>query len=384
MKRNAIQDMINWRNSTERKPLILKGARRTGKTWLIKEFGKNFYSNLVYINFEEYADMKSIFEEANEYHVIAAGSLLGTILKNPKSYPVGMVSFLSIAPMSYGEFLAAAKPALYASYESIQKDQKIDVICHYRMLEAYNSYLVTGSMPECVASWTQYKDLARVSQIQREIIKSYENDFSKHTDKVTGKRIQMVFRSVVGQLKKSNEKFMYGTVHKGVRASDFEEAIEWLVSTGILNRVCNVSKVEYPLPEFDKPEQFKLFVSDTGLLNCTAGVDNKAILSKSDYRYKEQLTENYILQQLKGRLEVEPRYYSDRYNNGIDFVLQNGTEIIPVEIKGGMFNSSPMFRRYIAEHHPKFALRFSERDYRWDREITEIPLYLAGKIKEMI
>ena len=215
-----------------------------------------------------------------------------------------------------------------------KKEQPIEEIFHNRLLEAYHCYLIIGGMPECVSSWVRYKDPAKVAQIQRELIEVYENDFSKHNGKVNSGRILMVFRSIVSQLAKPNEKFMYGAVQEGARAREFEEAIEWLVSAGMLNRVYNVSKMEHPLSAFDKLDRFKLFVFDTGLLKQMAGLDNSAILLKNDYQFKGPLTENYVLQQLRGQFDVEPRYYSDK-NSEIDFVLQYGTEIIPIEAKGG-------------------------------------------------
>ena len=430
MKRNAIQDLINWKSSEERKPMVLKGARQVGKTWLMKEFGRNCYDSFAYFNFDEEDELKSIFEtnknpqriiellsmiggekiqpgktlvifdeiqecpealntlkyfreKANEYHVIAAGSLLGTLLAEPKSYPVGMVNLLDICPLTFDEFLDATDPALFAYYESIRKGQQIEDIFHNRLLEAYNYYLIIGGMPECVASWIKYKDPAKVSQIQRELVEIYENDFSKHNGKVNSGRILMVFRSIVAQLAKPNEKFMYGAVREGGRARDFEEAIEWLVSAGMLNRVYNVSKMEHPLSAFDKLDQFKLFVFDTGLLKHMAGIDNSAILLKSDYQFKGPLTENYVLQQLRGQFEVEPHYFSDK-NNEIDFVLQYGTEIIPIEAKGGEDKSAPSFKKYIADHEPDHAIRFSKRGYRKDGYITNLPLYLTRKTKDLL
>ncbi|HBA47637.1 MAG TPA: AAA family ATPase, partial [Lachnospiraceae bacterium] len=177
--------------------------------------------------------------------------------------------------------------------------------------------------------------------------------------------------------------FMYGAVREGGRARDFEEAIEWLVSAGMLNRVYNVSKTEHPLAAFDRLDQFKLFLFDTGLLKHMAGIDNSAILLKSSYQFKGPLTENYILQQLRGQFETDPRYFSDK-NGEIDFILQYGTEIIPVEAKGGEDKSAPSFKRYISEHQPEHALRFSSRGYRKDGAITNLPPYLAGKTKELL
>lgn len=294
MKRNAILKLVQWKNSPERKPMVLRGARQVGKTWLMKEFGKNYYDNYVYFNFDEEDELKSIFEtnknphriiellsmisdekiepektliifdeiqecpealntlkyfkeKANEYHVITAGSLLGTLLAKPKSYPVGMVNLLDIYPLTFDEFLNAIDSGLYAYYESIQKEQVIEQIFHQRLLDAYNYYLIIGGMPECVSSWIKYKDPTMISRIQRELVEVYENDFSKHNGKVNSGRILMVFRSIVAQLAKPNEKFMYGAVREGARARDFEDAIEWLVSAGMLNRVYNVSKMEHPV-----------------------------------------------------------------------------------------------------------------------------------------
>ena len=430
MNRTSIKDLMQWKASEERKPMILKGARQVGKTWLMKEFGQQCYEHTVYFNFDEEDELKSIFdsnknphrivellsliagekiqpgetllifdeiqecpaalnalkyfrEKANEYHVIAAGSLLGTLLAQPKSYPVGMVNLLDIAPLTFDEFLEATEPSLYSFYDSIQKEQHIEEIFHNRLLEAYNNYLIIGGMPECVVSWMKYKDPAKISRIQRELIEIYENDFSKHNGKVNSGRILMVFRSIVSQLAKANEKFMYGAVREGGRARDFEEAIEWLVSAGMLNRIYNVSRMEHPLAAFDKLDQFKLFVFDTGLLKHMAGIDNSAVILKSDYQFKGPLTENFVLQQLKGQFAVEPRYFSDK-NGEIDFVLQAGTEIIPIEVKGGEDKSAPSFKRYIAEHQPEHALRFSKRGYRRDGAITNLPLYLARKTKNFL
>ena len=430
MRRTAMEKLVAWKSSDERKPMVLKGARQVGKTWLMKEFGRNYYKSFVYFNFDEEDELKSIFEtnknpqriiellsmiagekiypldtliifdevqecpealnalkyfkeKANEYHVIAAGSLLGTLLAKPKSYPVGMVNLLDIFPLTFEEFLEATDAPLFAYYEGIHKEQKIEEIFHNRLLESYNNYLIIGGMPECVSSWLKHKDPAKIAQIQRELIEVYENDFSKHNGKVNSGRILMVFRSIVTQLAKSNEKFMYGAVREGARARDFEEAIEWLVSAGMLNRIYNVSKLEHPISAFDKLDQFKLFLFDTGLLKQMAGIDNSAILLKSTYQFKGQLTENYVLQQLRGQFDVMPRYFSSR-NGEIDFVLQCGMDIIPVETKGGEDKSAPTFKKYVADNHPQYAVRFSKMGYRKDGNITNIPLYLVGKTKELL
>lgn len=430
MKRNAIDALMKWKNDEERKPMVLRGARQVGKTWLMKEFGKNYYEDYVYFNFDEEEGLKSIFaanknpqriiellsmiagkkilpettliifdeiqecpaalnalkyfkEKANNYHLIAAGSLLGTLLAQPKSYPVGMVNLLNITPLTFDEFLNATDAPLYTYYQSIAKEQPIEELFHNRLMEAYNNYLIIGGMPECVASWMKHKDPTRIAQIQKELVQIYENDFSKHNGKVNSGRILMVFRSIVSQLAKPNEKFMYGAVREGGRARDFEEAIEWLVSAGMLNRIYNVSKLEHPLSAFEKLDQFKLFVFDTGLLKYMAGIDNSAILLKTDYQFKGPLTENFVLQQLCGQYDVAPHYYSER-SGEIDFVIQYGTSIIPVEAKGGEDKSAPTFKKYVSEHQPEYAVRFSKRGYRKDGYITNMPLYLARKMKDLL
>lgn len=429
MERLAIERLMAWKDSVDRKPMILKGARQVGKTWLMKEFGSKYYKNNVYFNFDEEDELKSVFEtnknpqriielltmisgkkivpgqtlilfdeiqecpealnclkyfheDANEYHVIAAGSLLGTLLAKPKSYPVGKVNLLEIAPMTFEEFLMATDENLYFYYKTIQKGQHIEEIFHKRLLESYHYYMIIGGMPECVLSWIENKDPQKILQIQRELLEVYENDFSKHNGKVNSGRILMVFRSIVSQLAKENEKFIYGAVREGGRARDFEEAIEWLVSAGMLNRVYNVSKPEHPLPAFDRLDSFKLYMFDTGLLKCMSGLDNGSILLKSNFQFKGPLAENYVLQQLKSQYDVPPRYYSTRYGE-IDFLLQDGQEIIPVEVKNGEDKSAPTFKKFIAEKQPQIAVRFSEMGYLRNGNITNIPLYLAGAAKRL-
>ncbi len=425
-----MQALINWKADPTRKPMVLKGARQVGKTWIMKEFGQSCYDSYVYFNFDEEEELKSVFErnknphriiellsliaecqilpkktliifdeiqecpealnalkyfkeKANEYHIIAAGSLPGTLLAQPKSYPVGMVNLLNIYPLTFDEYLSAVDTPLYAYYCSIEKNQQIEDIFHSRLLDAYNTYLIIGGMPECVASWIQQKNPDKIFHIQEELVSVYENDFSKHNGKVNSGRILMVFRSIVTQLAKENEKFMYSAVREGGRARDFEEAIEWLVSAGMLNRVYNVSKVEHPIAAFDRLDCFKLFVFDTGLLKHMAGVDNRAILLKSDYQFKGPLTENFVLQQIRSQFDAEPRYFSDK-SGELDFVIQHGTEMIPVEVKGGEDKSTPSFKRYVAEHQPDHAIRFSKRNYRKDGLITNLPLYLACRTKELL
>ncbi len=430
MLRFATEKLIEWKNSTTRKPLVLKGARQVGKTWLMKEFGSKHYKNFVYCNFDEEKELKSIFENnknpnriiellsmlfnskiepqksliifdeiqecpealnslkyfnenANDYHLIAAGSLLGTLLSKPKSYPVGKINLLNINPLTFDEFLLAIDKGLYDYYSSIQKNQKIEEIFHNKLLEIYHYYLIIGGMPESVSAWITEKDPKKILQIQKELNEIYENDFSKHNGKINSGRLLMVFRSIVSQLAKENQKFVYGAVREGGRARDFEEAIEWLVSAGMINRVYNISKPEHPIAAFEKLDCFKLYLFDTGLLKYKAGIDNSSILLKTDYQFKGALVENFVLQQLKEKFEIPPRYYATRYGE-IDFVIQNGSNIVPIEVKAGSNKSATTFKKYIKENNPDFAIRFSEMNYVTDGKITNIPLYLASAIDRFI
>ena len=430
MKRNILNKLIAWKDDIDRKPLIIKGARQVGKTWIMKEFGSTFKDGYVYFNFDEEPLLASIFkdtknpaiiidklsllknkkispdntliifdeiqecpdalnslkyfnENAKEYHIVAAGSLLGTLLAKPKSYPVGQVNTLNLDPLTFDEFLCAVDESLYSYYLSIKKDQLIDDIFHNRLLEVFSTYLIVGGMPECVSSWITYKDPAKIRRIQKEIIELYENDFSKHNGNVNAGRILLVFRSIVSQLAKENKKFVYGAVRSGARAREFEGAIEWLVSAGMINRVVNISKIEYPLNAFDILDQFKLYFFDTGLLKNMAGLDNGEILLDTAYQFKGPLIENYVLQQIKNEFTVPPHYYSNK-NEELDFLIQDKTNIIPIEVKAGNNKKATSFKKYIKEKNPTVAIRYSTMGYRKDGEITNIPLYLVSKTKELI
>ncbi len=430
MKRKAIVDLIKWKNDIDRKPLVIRGARQVGKTWLMKEFGKNYYDDYIYLNFDENEEIKSIFlnnknpkriiellslifnkpilpnktliifdeiqecpealnslkyfkENANEYHVICAGSLLGTLLARPKSYPVGMVNLLNLYPLTYAEFLETIDENMYKYYLNIKKNDVIEDVFHNRLLDIYNLYLIIGGMPEVVYSWIKYHDYNKIMQIQNELITIYENDFSKHNNKVNSAKLLLIFRGIVSQLAKDNEKFIYSALKEGARAREYEEAIEWLVSAGIINRIYNVSKLEHPLNAFKKLDQFKVFLFDTGLLKYMAGIENESLLLQLNYQFKGQLTENYVLQQLKDMFLVEIAYYSNRYGE-IDFVIQKGMDIIPIEVKAGENKSAPVFKNYVNKEKPKTAIRFSKLNYKKDGLITNIPLYLVDRIKDLL
>ncbi len=430
MERKAIEQLIKWQKSEDRKPLILKGARQVGKTWLMREFGNSFYDDCVEFNFDKDVRLNSIFEntkdpfkiiemlgifagkkiepgktliifdeiqecsealnslkyfneEANGYHVIAAGSLLGTMLAQPRSYPVGKVNLLKICPLDFEEYLAAIDCNLCEYYRNIKITDVIPELFHNMLLEHYNKYLIVGGMPECVDSWVNSRNIEYVEKKQRDLLALYENDIAKHNGKINTGRVLLVLRSIASQLGKENEKFIYGALKSGGRAREFEEAIEWLVSAGLLNRIYNISKPEHPLPVMDILDCFKLFWFDTGLIKQQAGVDNKAILTQNDYRFKGPLTENYILQQFIGKFDVEPRYFSWKYGE-LDFVIQYGSEIIPIEVKGGEKKSAASFKSYIKKALPQYAIRFSKMNLMTNGSILNIPLYLAPRLTDFL
>lgn len=429
MQRKALAQLLDWKKSPRRKPLILKGARQVGKTWLMKEFGRLNYEKAFYFSFEREEELFHIFEknkdplriidqlgtiyndkiepekhliifdeiqecpkalnslkyfneEANEFHIIAAGSLLGTLLAESMSYPVGKVNLLDIYPMDFEEFLEAVEPSLLNYIEQTSPDEIIE-IQHTKLIEHYHNYLIIGGMPECVSCWVNEKNSGIVAEIQKELINLYENDFAKHNKKVNAARILLVFRSLVSQLSKENEKFIYGCVKQGARAREFEESIEWLVSSGIVLRVYDVTKPENPLKAFEDFSSFKLFFFDVGLLKYAAGVSNKDIILDMGFQFKGALTENYVLQQLISQFDVKPHYYSPSQNYEIDFLLQNESDIIPVECKAGKNTVSASFKRYRNEQNPNFSIRFSELPYKKQEDIINVPLYLAGQIKKI-
>lgn len=432
MYRKVLDELLAWKDSPRRKPLVLKGARQVGKTWLMKELASKAYDDSVYFSFDKDADAVKIFdetkdpklilerlsliqgkairpektliildeiqecpnalgslkyfnEEANEYHVITAGSLLGTYLAKPMSYPVGKVNLLDIYPLSFEEYLAAADSGMYQYFCSIQSSADYVSAFHTKMMEHYKKYLIIGGMPECVQSWVNNADPGEITAIQTEIISFYENDFTKHHKEVNSGKILQVFRSIVPQLaKENNEKFMYAAIAKSARAKDFEDAIEWLISSGIAYRILNISKPEYPLKAYEMLNYFKLFLLDVGLMKHLAGLTNKSILLSESFQFKGQLTESYVLEQLMPILPNAPGFYAFAQDREIDFILQHGESIVPIEVKAGKNKKAVSFKSYIDKHNPETAVRFSSMEYLKNGAITNIPLYFVGKMFELI
>ena len=434
MERQAMARLFAWKARKGHKPLVLKGARQVGKTWLMREFGRRAYGNVVYCNFDEEEDLKGIFaqtksparlvellsllsgepirtgetlllfdevqecpdalnalkyfrEQLPALDIIAAGSLLGTYLAAPYSYPVGQVDLLPVFPMTFAEFLAATNAKLGALYDALQPGAPIPEAFHERLMEAYRTYLIIGGMPECVAAWADERDPRRVRELQRAILALYENDFTKHNRRVNAARILMVYRSIIPQLSRASEKFSYGVVKKGARAREFEEAVEWLVSAGIVHRVYNVTQPGYPLKAYERQSHFKLFFLDTGLLCAMGDVENEAILFDKPFSFRGAMTENFVLQEFLGASEplpAEPHYYAPDARHEMDFLLQYRGEILPVEVKAGTMKQAASFRKYIEMQEPEHAIRYSARNYRKDGAFTNLPLYLAGRTEFLL
>ncbi|MCL2163074.1 MAG: AAA family ATPase [Oscillospiraceae bacterium] len=432
MKRKVMDELMAWKASARRKPLVLKGARQVGKTWLMNEFAGKAYDDSIYISFDKNDDVVRIFdetkdpkliierlslirgktvlpektliildeiqecpnalaslkyfnEEANEYHVITAGSLLGTYLAKPTSYPVGKVNLLNIYPMTLEEYLAAVDSGMYQYYYGVKSGKDYVSAFHNRMTDHYKKYLIIGGMPECVQSWVNSADPEEIDVIQEEIISLYENNFTKHSDKVNSGRILQVFRSIVPQLGKgNNEKFMYAAIAKSARSKDFEDAIEWLVSSGISHRILNVSKPQYPLRAYEILNYFKLFLLDVGLIKHIAQLTNKSILLSDAFQFKGQLAENYVLEQLLPLLDKPPNFYAYAQDREIDFVLQREEQIIPIEVKAGEKTKAVSFKSYIEKYKPEISVRLNTKEYVKNGAIINIPLYFAGKMFELV
>ena len=325
--------------------------------------------------------LKYFFEEKRELHVAAAGSLLG-ILLGKHSYPVGAVDLLEMYPMDFREYLRAYNTTLFNAYRQMPLLEPLPDIFHHRFTDIYHQYLIIGGMPECVVDWVKNHDYQNVIRKQKALIKFYEGDFGKHDRNVNAAKCLLVFRSIPSQLAKDNEKFLYGTVRKGARAADLEDAVSWIMAAGLFNRIHNVSKIECPLAAFKRFDAFKLFLFDTGLIKVMADVSNRSILLEDAYQFKGQLAENYLLEQIVGKFDAETFYYSDQSCREIDFLLQTESGIIPIEVKSGTNVKSISLKNYLAKRKPPYAIRFSENNFSRSGNLLNLPLYMAPRLRE--
>lgn len=427
MNRYAINELVKWKESRRRKPLILEGARQVGKTWLVKDFARKHYDNIAYINFEEQVYLRDLFEpdfdvtriipaigaathqrcqpsktliffdeiqeahngltalkyfyeNAADYHVVAAGSLLGLELHRQVSFPVGKVQFLTLYPMSFLEFLDAVGEQALVGFIERREWENIRLFGS-KIKNLLKHYYYVGGMPEAVLSFSERQDWGEVRDIQKEILNSYNRDFSKHAPQEIVPRIKQLWNSLPAQLGRENRKFMYGVVKEGARAREYEIALQWLFDGGLIYRVNNVSATRLPLRSYEETSSFKVFAVDIGLLGAMSGLDSETIVNGNCIftEFKGALTEQYALQQLK--LKHEPFYWSKpNARQEIDFLIQIKDEIIPIEVKAEENLKAKSLRQFVMENHSKRAYRISMSDYRQEEWVINLPLYCISVI----
>lgn len=433
MKRDAMKELINWKSDTRRKPLIIRGARQVGKTWLMKEFGRASYDKVAYINFDNNDRMEALFngnleidrliialkiesgtdidedntliifdeiqevpkaltalkyfcEKAPQYHIVAAGSLLGVALHPGTSFPVGKVSFMDLHPFSFVEFLSATGNE---ELRALIEKHDFDLITTFkgRFVDLLKQYFFIGGMPEAVSTFIQHQDFGAVREVQSRLLTAYEQDFSKHAPNETVPRLRMLWASVPAQLAKENRKFVYGHIRQGARAREYELAMQWLMDCGLIHKVCRISKPNMPLMAYKDTEAFKLYVLDVGLLSAMSKLDVKSILEGNRIfeEFKGALTEQYILQQLVANKNIEPFYWSaDRSKGEVNFVFQKGSDIVPLEVKAAENLQAKSLKSYCAKYGPKYAVRTSMSDYRKETWLINIPLYGINAILDVL
>lgn len=426
MKREVLKQLYDWKAKNSRKPLIIRGARQVGKTWLIKEFGKQAYKQYAYINFEDNELAKELFqhdfdierilitlrlitgisidqdtliifdeiqevprgltalkyfqEKAPEYHIIAAGSLLGIALHKNDSFPVGKVDFIDLYPLSFAEFLDAMGQQDFITLLE-KKDWNTISIFRYKLIELLRQYFFIGGMPEVVASFISNKDFREARQLQQNILDSYDRDFSKHAPIAEVPRIRMVWKSIQTQLSKENRKYIYGLIKEGARAKEFELAIEWLIDAGLIYKVSRTKKGQLPLSAYEDFSAFKLFMVDLGLMCAMGNLPAKVLLEGDTLftDFKGAITEQYVMQQFKSVKDLSIYYWSaDNSRGELDFLLQHDGQIIPVEVKAEENLQSKSLRSFIERNKGMHGVRFSMSDYREQDWITNYPLYSVG------
>lgn len=429
MYRYAIEDLYKWKESKYRKPLIIEGARQVGKTWLMKEFGKQAYENTVYINFDANNQMSELFsadlnierimlglelyvghkinsentllifdeiqevpkalsslkyfyENAPQYHIVCAGSLLGIALHSGTSFPVGKVDFLKLYPLSYKEFLKALGNEQFVD---LLEKHDYTMITSFKQtyIDALKQYYFVGGMPEAVLHFVENKDFNEVRGIQKRILNAYEQDFSKHAPNEIVPKIRMVWNSIPAQLAKENKKFIYGLVREGARAKDYETAIMWLCDCGLVHKVSRITTPHFPLKAYEDLKAFKLFLLDVGLLSCMTGIRQNILLDGNDMfvEFKGALTEQYVMQQLATISDISVYYYTnDRSSAEIDFLIDNGETVIPVEVKAEVNLKAKSLKTYYEKYQPKISVRTSMADYKKEDWLVNLPLYAVSEV----
>lgn len=432
MERLLLDELINWKNKKGRKPLILQGARQVGKTWLLKKFGTECFDDLCYINFEQSEPINQIFdgtispqriieqlsvfhgrkiqpektliifdevqevpraltslkyfaEEAPEYAICCAGSLLGVALHQGTSFPVGKVEFLTLQSLSFREFLLANEETLLVDY--VLKGY-FDVNTFSEKFQDYlKSYLVVGGMPAAVQTWLDTRDYFEVQKIQEQLLQAYENDFSKHAPSGLIAKIRYVWQSIPSQLAKENKKFVYGLVREGARAREYEDTLMWLSDTGLIRRVYRLSKPDLPLKAYEDLQSFKVYLLDVGLLRVMSGLSPKILLEGSQIfeEFKGALTEQYVLQELSAFPQLSASYY---WTSGaaaeVDFIFSDGLKVYPLEAKAGSNVHAKSLKSYGERFHPHLLFRTSLLPYEKNGNLVNIPLYMLFAMPQVL
>lgn len=434
MDRFLLDDLRKWKEKSDRKPLILRGARQVGKTWLLKEFGQRFFDDTFYLNFEQQELPDSIFggtlspqqiieqlsiyrgkkimpettliifdevqelpraltslkyfaEEAPQYAICCAGSLLGVALHKGTSFPVGKVDFLDLRPMSFNEYLIANGESMLVEY-IMNGNRTLDAFTQ-KLTEHLKRYLIVGGMPAAVMKWIETHDFFEVNSVQRQLLTAYENDFSKHAPHQLVEKIRYVWDSIPSQLAKENKKFIYGLVRSGARAREYEDALLWLADAGEIIRTYNISKPDVPLRAYVDTKAFKVFLLDVGLLMCMSGLSPKVILEGSRIfeEFKGALTEQYVCQELQLHKQLHSNFYWTSSSAAeIDFLVSDGLEVYPLECKAGITMNAKSLKSYKDKYSPRWSLRTSLLPYERNEEAltTNIPLYMLFALSEEI
>lgn len=432
MERLLFSDLMKWKDKKNRKPLIIQGARQVGKTWIMKEFGKRCFQNVVYINFDNNPRMKYVFEDdydikrivsalkiehgsnftdedtliifdeiqevpkalsslkyfcedAPEYAIVAAGSLLGIALHQGTSFPVGKVDFLQLYPLNFREFLMALGENQLAEL-LVRQDENLINTFSGKYTDLLKKYYYIGGMPEAVACFVENDDYFEVRDIQNNLLKYYQEDFSKHAPKETVPRIHMVWNSIPAQLAKENRKFIYGVIREGARAKDFEIAIQWLKDCGLIHKCFRITKPDIPLKAYVEMNSFKMFLSDVGLLAAMGELPAKVLLEGDCIfeEFKGALTEQFVAQELAS-VEKKLYYYSTENSSGeIDFVIQQGEYCIPIEVKAQENLRAKSLRAFCDKYHPKLAIRSSMSNFKEQEWMKNVPLYALSSYIERL
>ena len=432
MKRFILEELIKWKNSKYRKPLILKGARQIGKTYILKQFGKENYEDIAYFNFDHDEDLQNLFEssknpqrileqltfiykkeikpektliifdeiqecpnalnslkyfqeEANEYHIVCAGSLLGIRLSHT-SFPVGKVEFLNMYPMTFSEFLIADNCENLVEYmKSIKSIEKIPDIFFNQLEEKLKAYFIIGGMPEAVQVWVNEKNIELVERVQQNILKAYESDFSKHTQNNEANKISLIWNSIPSQLAKENKKFLYQTIKEGARAREYEGALNWLNDANLIYKVYNVTKTDLPLIAYNDLSALKIYMNDVGLLRNMANLDSRIVIEGDRLfeEFKGAFTQNYVLNMLTIKFDKVPNYFTfDRHE--IDYIIQYQNKIIPVEVKANKSTNNVSLTRYNEKYKNDLSIRFSMKNLSKDGNIINIPLFMIEYVDKFI